>query len=111
MPRKRILVDVDANQWAALKGQAEVEGRFVRVLLAEALAMYLNRVSNPNPPTFVRWPAESQLVDVTPPTAKPTVEDLRALVETVKPETAREKAQRIAERQAWLRDHPEDEQQ
>lgn len=116
MARKRLLVDVDVNQWAALKGQAEVEGRFVRVLLAEALGMYLARKASAGVPMFQEAPA-----------LKPSVDDLRALVRTVepgetvtvgpfpgpvdRPESPREKAQRMAERQAYLRDHPEDEQQ
>ena len=103
MGRKRILVDVDENQWAALRGQAEMEGRFVRVLLAEAIGADLERGGLKAKPHAV----------VPPPSATrtPTVEEVRALMERVQPESARERAQRMAARQAYLRDHPEEEQQ
>jgi hypothetical protein len=102
MPRKRILVDVDENQWAALKGQAGVEGRFVRVVLAEAIAGWLARrrgdhalvPSSPLSPLNVPPKPEQTWADKIG--AKPKD---RAFVSAV------------AERQAWLRDHPEDEQQ
>jgi len=101
MPRKRILVDVDENQWAALKGQAEVEGRFVRVLLAEALAAYLAR---PRLYGEVAPTLPVPQVDVAP---KPVT-----WVDKIgmKP-TDRAFVSEVAERQAYLRDHPEEESQ
>ena len=117
MTRKRLLVDVDENQWAALKGQAAVEGRFVRVLLNEALAMYLARKAVADIPFFSQPPSLNP--------SKPTVEDLRALVAQVpvahRPEppsheelramSKKDRAQLIADRQDYLRTHPEEEEQ
>lgn len=104
--KKRILVEVDANQWAALKGRAATEGRFVRVLLGEAIGDYL-----------VQRERRNGLVAAEPYPAQ-SMELLKALVANVpagphqepprRTETARERVEREAAAREWLRTHPED---
>lgn len=103
-------MEVDPNQWAALKGQAQAEGRFVRVLLGEAIGAYLDRIGVGHVPLAAV---------VLQPLGRPTVEGLRELVRSVpagphqepdrRKETLREKLEREAAARDWIRSHPEDE--
>lgn len=121
--KKRILVEVDANQWAALKGQAATEGRFVRVLLGEAIGDYLVQRARRN----------GLVAAVAEPSPAQSMELLKALVASVpadsrlhvwdphskvhhavadaepRTETARQRLEREAAAREWLRTHPEEE--
>jgi hypothetical protein len=125
MAVKKVLVGVEESVWGQVKAAAALEGRGVGAVVENALKLYLagvNGIGTAGSPLSASDPAVP---------VKPTVTALRELVRSVpglratelvyhgaptyagvpRAETAREKAMRIAERQAYLKDHPEEDTQ
>lgn len=131
MTVKKVLVGVDDEVWRRVKARSAEEGRAVGLVVENALRLYLGAPT----PTVVEFQPVIARNDASVPEwkptpadfrrgfSKPTVEDLRALVASVpsgepltiepqgRPETALERQRRIAERQAYYRDHPGEEPQ
>ena len=115
MALKKVLVGLDSGLWGQVKAAAAREERKVGQVVENALRLYLaGPVSAPEPfepmarsdgPTFERASkveALRELVALVPSRAPRELEDGRT-------ETARERAQRIADAQAYYREHPEEE--
>jgi hypothetical protein len=53
---KKVLLEVPEGLWAAMKGQAQVEGRFVREVVAAAFRRYLDAPGEPSRPVVSDLP-------------------------------------------------------
>ena len=115
MALKKVLVGLDSGLWGQVKAAAAREERKVGQVVENALRLYLaGPVSAPEPfepmarsdgPTFERASKVEALRDLVAQVPARRFEAPTHL------ETARERAQRIADAQAYYREHPDEEPQ
>jgi len=106
MAVKKVLVGIEEEVWQRVRLRAIEEQRTVALLVENALKLYLGG-------PVATMLELSQPLEPRVTTVREGLERLVAAVHGAanRPETPREQAQRIAERQAYLRDHPEEETQ
>jgi plasmid stability protein len=104
MATKKVLVGVDDEVWRKVKARAAEEGRSVGLVVENALKLYLGQTvaTEVVTPATANQPAVGW-VSVKPQTwAEESAAKLRVSLD---------RQREIRERQEYLRDHPEDEQQ